>query len=271
MKYSLLLLLLLLATGKGMAAEAQPQANLSSGPAPLEALVGEVLTYDISFLWFDRLAEGELSLRPGERPGTFVATLEARTLGVAAWLTRDRLQRYVSHMEIGPEGRLRSLQHESLIIKGKGAEKSNRGKLYRFDYPGHRVVFQKIREGEVYGEQSLPMQAENPPNDILTAFFNFRAGFFGPVQSGQRFVIPAFSRKGEGEIVVEILTDRQRSKLDFFPKGGVLARVDVDEEVFDTGGGSVYVWFDNFGRPARGIVENIIGLGDVKGTLRDRN
>ncbi len=263
-----LLLLLCLSPARGPAAEVEPGAILSAPPAPLEALAGEELAYDIDFLWFERLAEGRLSLQPGVRPGTFVATLEGRTLGVAAWLTRDRVQRYLSVMEVGPDGRLRSLRHESRIIKGKGADQSDRGKIYTFDYQGQRVIYQKSREGELYGDQSLPMQAENPPNDILTAFYNFRAGFFGPVQPGKRYVIPAFSRKGKGEIIVEILTDRERSKLAFFPRGGGLARVSVDEEVFDTGGGSVYVWFDNFGRPARGIVENIIGLGDVKGTLR---
>jgi hypothetical protein len=42
----------------------------------------------------------------------------------------------------------------------------------------------------------------------------------------------------------------------------------MDKEVFDTGGGMVFVWFDKYDRPARGIVENVIGLGHVRGRLR---
>jgi hypothetical protein len=39
--------------------------------------------------------------------------------------------------------------------------------------------------------------------------------------------------------------------------------------VFDTKGADLYVWFDDTGRPARGIVENVIGMGDVYGHLRE--
>ncbi|HEY7745923.1 MAG TPA: hypothetical protein VIA07_06260, partial [Desulfuromonadales bacterium] len=67
---------------------------LQERPLSLAALVGESLVYDISFLWFERLAEGRLSFAAGERPGTYRAILEAKTLGVAAWLTGDRVPRY---------------------------------------------------------------------------------------------------------------------------------------------------------------------------------
>ncbi len=48
---------------------------------PIQSLVGESLAYDISFLWFDHLAEGSIQLFRGEKPGTFLVVLEAKTLG----------------------------------------------------------------------------------------------------------------------------------------------------------------------------------------------
>ena len=47
----------------------------------------------------------------------------------------------------------------------------------------------------------------------------------------------------------------------------MLIQVNVDPEIFDTNSGSLYVWFDDLGVPGRGIVEDMIGLGDVRGYL----
>jgi hypothetical protein len=242
--------------------------GLLQGPSPIEKMAGESLSYDISFLWFDRLAQGKLSFSRGDRPNAYRAVLEARTLGVAAWLTRDRIQRYVSEMEVGPDGKLRSLSHESRIIKRKGDNIKDRTSLYAFDYRKRQVRYQRARDGEFYKDVQLPMAEGDPPNDFLTAFFNFRAGFFGPIKEGRRYVIPTFDRDGTEEIVVEILFPRERPEDNFFPQEGILGRVSLDEEVFDTGGGLVYVWFDKYGRPAKGVVENVIGLGHVRGALR---
>ncbi len=259
MRTLLLFFLLMILSGPAMAA--------SSDSPTLDWLVGERLVYDIAFLWFDNLAEGQLSLERGEEPNTFRAELDARTLGVAAWLTRDRVQRYVSVMQQGPDGRLRSLYHESQVIKGRGKSRKATRKRYTFDYLRGQVIYERARNFEKTDEQVIPFVEPNPPNDILTAFYNFRTGFYGPLEPGRTILIPAFDRKGTGEILVEILTESQRAGLNFFPKDGHLARVEIDEDVFETTEGSVYIWFSPQGLPARGIVENIIGLGDVRGTM----
>ena len=116
------------------AVELRPdRPELRQGLKPLSDMVGESLVYDISFLWFEGVAEGRLSLEAGEAPGTYRAVLEARTLGVAAWVTGDRMQRYVSHMALGEDGRLHSLSFESHIIKGKPDERSDTTRRYTFD------------------------------------------------------------------------------------------------------------------------------------------
>lgn len=231
---------------------------------------GEILVYDIALLWFDRVAEGRLSFSPGDLPGTFRAELEARTLGVAARLTGDRAQRYVSLMEPGANGRLRSLSHEATIVKKKGERQEVRGKRYLFDYRKGEVLYQRFKGEAPPSQRKIDIDRANPPNDILTAFYNLRRGAFGPLQPGGHYVIPAFSHKGRSNIVVDIVPAGGREDESFFPKRGLLARVTVDPEVFDTGGGYVYVWFDEEGRPVRGIVENVAGLGDVRGILRDK-
>lgn len=266
--FLLTILMVLLSLGRSLGDELKADIpNLLQAPSPVEKMVGENLSYDISFLWFDRLAQGKLTFSRGERPDTYRAVLEARTLGVAAWLTKDRVQRYVSEMEVGPDGKLRSLSHESHIIKGKGDEIKDRTNRYGFDYGKRQVRYQRARNGKFYKDVLLPMTEGDSPNDILTAFYNFRAGFFGPLKEGRRYVIPTFDREGTEEIVVEVLSPRERPKDDFLPRKGLLCRVILDQEVFDTGGGLVYVWFDKYDRPSRGVVENVVGLGNVRGRL----
>lgn len=233
----------------------------------VQELVAEPeMVYDIAFLWFDNLAEGRASFGVGERPGTYRATLEAKTLGIAAWLTQDRIQRYTSLMELGSDGRMHSISHESLIIKGAKKKRREKSKRYIFDDQKREVRYQAIADGSAGPEQVFPMGAETP-NDILTAFYNFRLGAFGPLRPGARYTIPTFNRKGKGVIVVETLTDRPRTN-PFFPSNGLLCRAIVDPEIFDTGGGAIFFWFDRSVHPTRGIVEQVIGLGDVKGSAR---
>ncbi len=246
------------------------------GPSPvtaevrafsLQELVGEpAMTYDIAFLWFEQLAEGKASFTAGERPGTFRATLEAKTLGVAAWLTQDRVQRYTSLMELGPDGRLRTISHESLIIKGAEKKRRVRSKRYLFDYQRREVRIQAVKDGVNGAEQVLSM-GDAVPSDILTAFYNFRMGAYGPLRPGNRYEIPTVNRKGINSIALETLPDGPR-KNQFFPRGGLLCRAIVDPEIFDTGDGAILFWFDGSGHPPRGIVEQVIGLGDVRGTAR---
>ncbi|OHB32774.1 MAG: hypothetical protein A2X84_06855 [Desulfuromonadaceae bacterium GWC2_58_13] len=272
MKHILLLgslLLLVVAGATGAPLEPLPPRSSAGDPAVggFDRWLGQHLCFNIDFLWFDSIAEGSLSFAAGPRPGTYRAVLEARTLGAAAWLTSDRVQRYVSVMERTTEGPLRALSHESQIIKGRGAKRKDRSKLYLFDHARRQVSYQHGRNGVLGAAERLPMAEGTPPNDILTAFFNFQAGFFGPIVPGGRYRIPTFSRKGMTTIEAEVLLDPLRVRPDFFPAEGMLVKVLLDPEVFETAGGALYIWFDEGRLPARGIVENVIGLGDVFGTL----
>jgi len=264
MKRLLLLLLLVLVPAVCVGAETPVV------PQSLTAMVGEDFHYDISFLWFSRIAEGHLSFDAGEKPGTFHAVLEANTVGIAAWLTKDRVQHYEALMELGPDGLLRSVWFQSQIIKGKGKKKDERSKVYDFDYEKRQIRYQVLRKNKSPKEQVLPMPEGAFPCDILTAFYNFRAGLLGPLQPGEQVKVPTYSRKDNelSEILADILLPKERKKAPEFPADGLVVRATVDQEVFDTGGGYVYFWLDDHARPLQGVIENVIGLGDVRGTLR---
>ena len=60
---------------------------------------------------------------------------------------------------------------------------------------------------------------------------------------------------GTADIEAEILPPQKQVRSDFFPAKGLLVKVILDPEVFETAGGGMYIWFDERQQPARGIVE----------------
>lgn len=261
--YLLLLILLTCLLGVGPSRAAEPAPDSWGG------LAGEHYVYDLDFLFFHNLAEGEIRLEATGQPGQYRAELIGRTLGVAAWLTGDRTQRYTSLMEQTADGRLRSLVHEADILKRKDGVWKDRSKRYRFDYAAGKVYQEKGRDGVYHPGATFELPAGEEPVDLLTAFYNLRAGFYGPLVAGTRIEVPTFSSRGLSIIEVSVLTASERAGLKAFPVDGLLLKVLVDPEVFETGGGAIYVWLDKAGRPLRGVVEDIIGMGDVRGYYRE--
>lgn len=252
--------------GTASASGQDDSASQRVGEDRLSQMLDEHQSFDIAFLWFDRLASGNLFLSEDEEPGRYRAVLEARTLGLAAWLTKDRLQRYESLMERREDGRLQTVNHSSTIYKGKGSKRRGRTKTFHYNYDQRLVEISVERDGVVTNGEPLPMVEGEQPQDILTAFYNFRAGYYGPIRPGRNVSIPTFTRKGESEILIDLLTRSEWPKGLKVPEGSVLARITLDPEIFKTGGGRVYVWFNQAGIPDGGVVEKVLGMGDVRGT-----
>ena len=237
-------------------------------PGSADDLAGSVCRYDFSFLWFDRLAEGELSFTATETPGHFRAVLEARTLGIAAWLTSHRAHRYVSLMEVLPDGRLRTLRHETHVLKGEGEKLKDRAKEYVFNYAEGHVVYRRAKNGHFGEPQLLPM-GDVPLNDFLTVFCNFRLGHYGFPAPGETLVLATFEQDRSAEIHVTSPVSTPRAHRAFFPDDGQLFQISMGDDILDTGGGKVFIWFDSLARPARGVLERVIGIGNLRGTLRE--
>lgn len=233
----------------------------------IRQMVGENYLYSIDFLFFSRLAEGELRFYETDEPNIYRAELIGRTLGIASWLSGDRTQTYTSLMELTPVGSLRSIEHTSRIVKRKWGKWRDRGKHYRYNYDQGVVVEEKLKEGVISSRKERKIPAGQQPVDMLTAFYNLRAGVYGPLERGAKFLIPTYSGKGFADIGVTVLTAKQQTKHRYFPSEGMLLLATLDPEIFDTDSGTLYFWFSDTGVPERGIVENVIGMGDVRGYL----
>jgi len=234
---------------------------------PLSQLTGEDYLYGIDFLFFTRLAEGELRLVETEEPNVLRAELIGRTLGIATWLAGDRTQTYSSMMRLLPDGSLESIEHVSQIRKKRWGKSKHRVKIRHFDYGRKKITEETLKEGVLSSTKERDIPDGQHPVDILTAFYNLRAGIYGPLQRGTKILIPTYSGKGFVDFEVRILTVEEQASQDYFPDHGLLIQVKIDPEIFETNSSSLYVWFDKLGVPGRGIVEDLIGLGDIRGYL----
>jgi len=230
-------------------------------------MAGEHYLYSIDFLFFKRLAEGELRLSGTAQPDIYRAELIGRTLGVASWLSGDRTQTYTSLMQLTPDGSLRSIEHTARIVKHKWGKWQDRSRKHRYNYDQGIIFEEKTKEGVISTRKERKIPEGQHPVDMLTAFYNLRAGVYGPLVAGSRFLIPTYSGKGFADITVTVLTVEQQAKHEYFPAHGLLLFVELAPEIFDTDSGKLYFWFNDAGVPERGIVEDVIGLGDVRGSL----
>jgi len=258
LKVSLLLVFLLPAA---VFAEDNPESLLQNR---IGALVNTELSYDLGFLWLDQVAIATFKLQKSTQPGIYIGSLTAKTVGIAATMTGNRKQQYVSMMKLMPDGSLRSVRHTSQ------KEKSGivRAKVYQFNYEKGEVTYSYHKNNKLISESVLDISDEDFPSDIITTYYNLVAGVFGRREVGAHYEIPAFSRRGIGNIVIDFIAPTNRPKKSFFPDNLLICKVVVDQEVFDTKDGVIYIGYDKQMRPARGIVTDILGLGDVRGVMR---
>jgi hypothetical protein len=248
--------------------QAGPLKALEGGlPTSIQKLVGEDALYFIDFLVFHRVAQAELRFSATDQPGVFRAVLVGRTLGVVSWLSGERTQTYMSLMELSSDGSLRTVEHTARIVKRRWGRWQDRLRHYRYDYEHGKILDEKTREGVPRELMEYDIPEGLHPVDMLTAFYNLRIGVYGSLERGSRLLIPTYTRGEFTKIEVRVLTHEQQAKQNNFPAQGLLLQVTIDPEIFDTRSGNLYVWFNDAGVPGRGIVEDLIGAGDVLGYL----
>ena len=273
-KFYFIIFYLLLSTGLFFSSPCAHGA-VESPPLPANKVTLKVLTgldrhYNLSFLWFDRLALGQLSFsKDPSAPNRYRAILDAKTLGVAAWLTGDRVQHYETLMEMTPQGRLVPIEYSAVIYKKKEGVVIDHVKLYTFDAATRTIMLTRSKDGKKRVKEPVKVLGKRFPVDFLTAGFNFILGVDGPLRAGERKEIVTFTDEGERKIGIEVLRAEHWPKDPFFDKQkGTLLKITLPPEILDTGGGAIYALLDEKVLPQRVFVENVLGLGDVRGELR---
>lgn len=256
----------------GVFAALPPAPGLADGIAPIAAsFAGERLTYDVSVLVFRRAAVSRLALEPaggGAEPGgAYRASLAIETSG---FIGRLQKRRHTYESTLVPcEGGRRWCPHR---FTAELSEPAYREVTTTYLNPARGLLTWTIeRNGTVEEIGWKPMQSGLAYEDLLSGFYNFRAGVYGPVEPGRRYVIRTVPIKGVTEFTLRVLREeeaREARRKHHFGTGGVVVAIRVPEPVFEREG-EVIAWFSSDLVPLAGVVENYIGFGDVAGWLVD--
>ncbi|MBE9502812.1 MAG: DUF3108 domain-containing protein [Proteobacteria bacterium] len=234
----------------------------------IDYFLKEKVEYDISFLWFKKAAFGTLTF---EREGDgYKAVLQAETKGFVGFFTSYRKHTYISHISYSPEmGKFRARRFERYVTIKEKQEKT----ITDLDYKTRTMNWKDYKDGILKEDKSEPMSGEHDHEDVLSAFYNFRMGVFGPIKRDREFKVNTIPEKGVSTIDVKIgsLAEAYGSKRLFgkgFKKEMFHIKVRVPKEIFKSRHGVVDIWVDEQIIPIRGVVKDYIGFGDIRGTLK---
>ncbi len=145
----------------------------------IRRFAGEILTYDIDFLFFEKAVIAEV--RFFEYKGKYFSTLTAETKGVVGFFTNYRKHHYKSSFNIVDQGRrVQTRKFERDVINGNEKERT----VHFLDYLS-RTHFWFLFSGGVLKDRSRDLIPEGVIfDDILAFFYNFRNGVYGDLKKG---------------------------------------------------------------------------------------
>ncbi len=246
-----------------------PQAGLAARQEDRvgERFKGEVLKYDIRFWILGRVGEGEAVFKSLGQ-GKYQADHEARTVGIAGWVSRYRRDVYRSTMGTINEGRrLIPLRFEEDVIIGKASRK----RVTSFDYPRRKILIENRQSGKMTREEvDIPFGVLY--DDPMTAFYNFRAGVYGKVEPGRKIIIHTTPLQGKPRNIRlnvaprDVAAKKRAAESDPDDKD-IYLTVHMDKEMVGSLHGLVYAWFTRDVVPVSGVAKDVIFWGDITGQV----
>jgi hypothetical protein len=235
----------------------------------IRRFAGEVLHYDISFLWFNNAASASVGFY--EKDGSYYSYLEARTKGFIGFFTAYRQHIYQTNFEIVDGGKqVRATRFMRKIIEGENIEKSE----HFFDYAlrEHRWHIYKNEEVTESKKELIPTGINF--DDVLTAFYNFRNGVYGPVAKGSHYTVKTIPEKGNEEISIHVQNFEEENKIRIEQgrKSGEEFLIDllVPKIIFKSKSGRLRFWSSRHLIPIESKVKDYILLGDLHAVLNKR-
>lgn len=246
----------------GQYASFQPEGDI-------RRFVGETLYFDISFLWFNNAASAQVGFY--EKNGSYYATLDAQTKGFVGFFTAYRHHIYQTNFEIIEGGkRVRAKKFMRKIIEGGNVERAD----HFFDYQTREHQWWQYKNGDLEesGKEQIP--PETNYDDVLTAFYNFRNGAYGPIRKGEKFTIKTIPEKGQDEIAIHVreIAEENNARIEEErqPGNDFLIDIVVPKSIFKTESGKIRLWASSHYIPLESTIKDYIFLGDLHAVFKKR-
>lgn len=220
-------------------------------PGPNPDTILEELHYRVDvWFWQDAVRGRVILKRVGE--GRYVAELSGETLGVAAVLSGRRRDSYQTEMV------LRNGKLAPLIYREESRRRGRRHlKEYRFNYAQNRLEMWQWEANSQKMSRKWQTDLTDSISDPISAFYNYRLGFLGPIRAGDTIRAPGIPYPKPEEIEVRIGPETE---------SGRQVMVSLINPAFEHQRGVVYVSFDGNLVPTQAWSQ--VGLGKVSGKIQ---
>lgn len=235
----------------------------------ISRFVGEILHFDISFLWFQNAATAKVGFY--QKEGSYYSYMEAKTKGFVGFFTAYRQHIYQSNFEIVDDGkRVRTNKFLRKVIEGGKMEKAE----HFFDYDAREHRWSHYINDELIESSKEKIPAGVYFDDVLAAFYNFRNGVYGPVQKGNHYTVKTIPEKGNDEILVHVREleeeNNVRQKQGRQSMNEYLIDLLVPKNIFKTESGRIRFWASRHLIPIESTIKDYILLGDLHAVLHKR-
>lgn len=235
--------------------------------------------YDVSFGIFGEIGKAEISYSYDN--DNYLVYVHAWTTGVAALLSQDRQEDYISQGRV-IEGKLRP----DVFVKYRKNNRYTKTNVYVFDHQ-HQKVYEYLTKEKIvprrhydvntmktvtsdtkefdYNEETFRFYTDN---DLLSLFFNTQK-ILPTLNEGESRQLAAIGSRGPNcEIDIEVPEETLRQELEaIMPnKDGHLLTITINQDIFQSEKGELHVSFDNDSFAKDVLLKDVIMFGDIRGT-----
>jgi hypothetical protein len=222
--------------------------------------------YDVEYGWFKELGDAKAVLTVNGQ--NYHIKIEAKTQGVAKFISRNREEVYESYGILTPKGYLPS----KFVQYKKWSNKAERT-TYFFNHAEKKVL--KVKEKYEDSKLSDKNTEENKyyaDNDILTLYFNISDDFVGMKAGSQKvyFAVGANPKDGRVDLVIpsgEKLSDIKEAFDGVKASSYVI--VYINQKIFSSDRGELWIAFDYKNDCVRATLKDVLFFGDVRGILKN--
>jgi hypothetical protein len=211
-------------------------------------------TYEVSYGIFETLGIAEASFETRD-DNTYTIRMEARTTGIAKFLTNNRVEIYESHGHI-----VNGILIPQKYIKIRRTDSKKSTNIYTFDHPNKTVWRENIQSDEWDKVKNEFYASE----DVLSLFFNFKNHL--KIRQDRAFYAIGGKTK-EGRIDVRFPHDEalieMQEKLEIFK--GDFIKVILNDRIFSSERGELLINLDSSGLCEKAILEDVLLFGDIVG------
>lgn len=240
----------------------------TTGPSILDKYLGEELSYQIGFWLISHCGDAKTGFLRTDLPDIYRLSLEGHGIGFINFLLGRVNYSYTSFCQyLSDQDRLRPVYFE--LKKKRGDKEALRS--VRFDYAAGEIVFIKSNPTDKTRFQRESMKADQIYEDYLTLFYNFRHGYYGPIERDRKILLPLYTKKQMQPVKLQIadLEKEKQFRSQEFNKTGkhFFMQFQINPEDVSSGSGEIEGWLSSDATPVKGTIQDVIFFGDLWGDL----